>query len=367
MIYQSGPDIGELETEYVLQAMGDWYKEPYKFVEEFELAFAKYVGRKYALMTPNCTSAIHLLLKVFGVGGHKVMVPDLTWIASAAPISYLGATPQFVDIERDTWCISPGQIEERWTDDVKAIIAVDLYGNLCDWERLRAFSRKKNVPIIEDAAEAVGTFSAGRNGWASVFSFHRTKTITTGEGGMLVCDDEMIYNRCKVYRDHGRGRDSPMYQNEVVGYKYMPFNVQAAIGLAQLKRVDYLVGKKQQILQWYREELSGLQDVVMNTEPRRGKNGAWSSVLWFDPSERKVYKEKLIEACAKQKVPLRPFFYPLSSLNAYGARIDQFRKVNEVAYETHPHGVCLPSALNLTRKDVHTVCDALFVGLREVG
>ena len=169
-------------------------------------------------MTPNCTTAIHLILTALGIGeGDEVILPECTWIASEAPVTYLKATPVFCDIERDNWCLCPESLEKAITAKTKAIIVVDLFGNMPSMELIQSIAGKNSIPLIEDAAEALGSkyngTRAGKFGIGSVFSFHRTKTLTTGEGGMLILDDDKLFERCMFLRDHGRDPKGPVYYN----------------------------------------------------------------------------------------------------------------------------------------------------------
>ena len=224
-IYMAGPSVTQADEEIVLDALRNgWYgKNAYKYVELFEAEFAKYHNRAHALMTPNCTSAIHLLLKGLNIHeGDEIIVPECTWIATAAPIHYQRAKIVFADIDPINWCLTPETIEARITSKTKAVIVVDLYGNMPDMDAIKAVCDKHGIYLIEDAAEALGSkykdVKAGKFGVGSVFSFHRTKTLTTGEGGMLLIDDEQLYQRCKFLRDHGR-KPGSYYNTEITGMK----------------------------------------------------------------------------------------------------------------------------------------------------
>jgi perosamine synthetase len=230
-----------------------WYGEKkYWYVETFESEFARYHGRKYALMTPNCTSAIHLILLALGIGpGDEVIVPECTWIASATHITHVGAKTVFADVDEHTWCMSASSLEASITPNTRAVIVVDLYGNMPDMDALQAVADKHGIALIEDSAGAIGSVykgvNAGKFGIASVFSFHRTKTITTGEGGMLLLDDDGLFERCHFLRDHGRSKERH-YFNDEVAYKYMPCNLLASLGYAQFQRVEELVQAKRHLL-----------------------------------------------------------------------------------------------------------------------
>jgi perosamine synthetase len=363
-IYMAGPWITEHEVQTVADAMRNgWYENPYWYCEELQREFASYHNRKHALMTPNCTSAIHLLLTAIGIEeGDEVIVPECTWIATAAPINQLRAVPVFCDIERDSWCLDPESVERSITAQTKAIIVVDLYGNMPRMAELQAIADKHGLFLIEDAAEAVGSTlqgtKAGQFGIGSVFSFHRTKTMTTGEGGMLLLDDDRLFERCTILRDHGRHPGSATYLNEEVAYKYMPFNVQAALGYAQFQRIGELVAKKRWILNSYKEKLADLPDVEFNIEPADVVNGAWITAM-VPGASYGLDKHELMQRLAKVGVPSRPFFYPLSSLPAYPCAEEVYRARNPVAYDISSRGINLPGAMNLTEQQIDFVCDGI--------
>ena len=363
-IFAAGPSITQIEVNAVLDAVSNgWYERSYDYCERFQRDFAAYHGRRYALMTPNCTTAIHLLLAGLGLGeGDEVIAPECTWIGSTAGISYQRATPVFCDIEPDTWCIDPASVERAITPRTKAIIAVDLFGNMPRMELLQAIADRHGVPLIEDAAEAVGSTYRGRKagsfGIASTFSFHRTKTITTGEGGMLLLDDDRLFERCSFLRDHGRRKDGPAYWNLEVTFKYMPFNVQAALGWAQLQRIEELVSIKRHHLQTYRSLLAGVLDLQLNHEPEGGRNGAWITGLVFGLSHG-VTKQDALRELPSMGIPARPFFYPLSSMPAYGSRGSEMCHRNPVAYDISSRAINLPGAMNMTDEQLQFVCDRI--------
>lgn len=358
-IHMAGPSITELEERTVLDAVRNgWYgKQAYYYVETFEAAFAEYHDRRHALMTPNCTTALHLLLAGLGIGeGDEVIVPDCTWVGSTACVTYQRATTVFADIDPVHWCLTPASIAKAVTPRTKAVIVVDLFGNMPDWDGIKALCDERGILMIEDAAEALGSIyrgtRAGKFGIGSTFSFHRTKTITTGEGGMLLLDDEALYQRCKFLRDHGRAPGT--YFNTEITFKYMPFNLQAALGYAQFQRIDELVGKKRWIWRGFRERLADIPDLLLNPEPDYVTNGVWATALVFGASHGMTRDIALAEL-PKLGLPARPFFYPLSSLPAYPGREKEGRKNNPVAYRTSEHGINLPCALNLTEQDLDTV------------
>lgn len=363
-IYMAGPWITEHEIEIVNDAMRNgWYEKAYWYVETFQKEFAAYHNRKYGVMTPNCTTAIHLLLTALGISDDdEVIVPECTWIATAAPITYLRAKPVFCDIEPVNWCLDPQALERCITPRTKAIIVVDLFGNMAMMDEIAAIADKHGIPLIEDSAEALGSTykgtRAGKFGIGSVFSFHRTKTLVTGEGGMLLLDDQKLYERCMVLRDHGRRPGGPMYYNFEVTYKYMPFNLQAALGYAQFQRLDELVGKKREIWQMYKERLADVEDIELNAEPEGVYNSVWITALVFGKSHN-LSKQDAIDKLAEINIPSRPFFYPLSSLPAYPGHEERYRPLNPQAYDISARGINLPGALNLTEDQIDAVCDGI--------
>jgi len=359
-----GPSITELEIRAVMDAMQNgWYGDrKYWYVENFEREFAAYHGRKHALMTPNCTSAIHLLLAGLGIGpGDEVIVPECTWIASATHITHVGAKTVFSDIDEQTWCMSAESLRRAITPDTKAVIVVDLYGNMPDMDALRRVAEQHRIYLIEDAAGALGSVyrgaKAGSFGIGSVFSFHRTKTITTGEGGMLLLDDDALFKRCHFLRDHGRSPNKHYYNTEVA-YKYMPCNLLASLGYSQFQRVEELVQAKRHLLWRYRQAFADVPDVYLNSEPPEGRNGAWCTALVIGRSFG-LDKEQVIQALARMGLEGRPFFYPLSSIPAYGGASPEKQAVNPVAYDVSRRGICLPAAFRTTDGELLAYSNAI--------
>lgn len=354
-IQMAGPWITEHEEKIVSDAMRNgWYgKQAYHYVEAFESEFAKYHDRAFGLMTPNCTTALHLLLAGLGIGeGDEVIAPDCTWVGSVACITYQRAATVLADIDPIHWCLTPESIERCITPRTKAVIVVDLFGNMPDWDGINELCSRRGILIIEDAAEALGSVyqgvRAGKFGVGSTFSFHRTKTITTGEGGMLLLDDDALYRRCKFLRDHGRAPGT--YFNTEVTFKYMPCNLLAALGYAQFQRIEELVAKKRWILRAFRERLADIPDILLNPEPTHVTNGAWATALVFGKSHG-MTRDRALEEIPKLGLPVRPFFYPLTFLPAFN-REKEGRRNNPVAYDVSERGINLPCAFNLTDKEI---------------
>lgn len=356
-ILYAKPSIGELEIEYVNDAIRNgWGDHCYDYVYKFQDSFKEYLDVKYAIATSSCTGALHIALKTLGIqAGDEVIVPDATWVASVAPITYLGAKPVFVDVLPKTWCIDSKKIERAITLKTKAIIAVQLYGGMCEMDEILALARKHNLYVIEDSAEAIGSEykgkKAGTMGDFGVFSFHGTKTLTTGEGGMLVTNDDSMYEKASVLHDHGRDpKIQKMFWAEKVGFKYKMSNLQAALGYAQIQRVEELVAKKIEIFNGYKQALSNIDGVEMNHEQAYVKNSYWMPTIILDKN-LKIKRDELVEYLNEQGIGARPFFYPVSSF-------PEFSEVesNSVSYSLSKYGVNLPSNFELELTDLVLLC-----------
>lgn len=362
----SGPWITQKEIDYVTDAVTNaWYGNANMYHARFEKAFADYLGVRHATSLPSCTSAIHLSLAALGIGtGDEVIVPEITWIASAAPVSYVGATTVFADVDPVSWCLSAESFEECITPKTKAVIPVDIYGNMPDMDAILDVANHQNVAVVEDAAQAIGAEykgkKAGSFGVSGTFSFHGSKTMTTGEGGMLVTDDENLYQRAMVLRDHGRPPGDKMFCNTDVAFKYKMSSMQAALGLGQIERIDELIDRKRQIFSWYQEKLKDVEGVTLNSEAEDVKNTYWMVSVIID-SKLGLEKERLMRLLAEQNIDSRPFFRPLSSIPAYegSEQADLARRRNHVSYRIAPFGVNLPSGLNLDEEKVEYACHAL--------
>ena len=362
----SGPSIGQREIDYVREAVATaWYEQANVFHARFEEAFARLIGKQFAVALPSCTSAIHLSLLALGIGpGDEVIVPDVTWIASAAPIHYVGATMVFADIDPSTWCISAESLESCITDKTRAVIPVDLYGNMPDMNRIQEIAGRYDLAIIEDAAEAIGSrfkgAPAGSFGRTGVFSFHGSKTVTTGEGGMLVTDAADLHQRVLFLRDHGRAPGDKMFFNTEVAYKYKMSSMQAALGLAQIERLDELIARKRAVFHWYEEALADCPAVRLNAPGPDCFSSYWMVTAIIDPA-RGLDNAAVMARMDSAGIDCRPFFHPLSSIPALSslpqAALARARNLN--AYRVAPYGINLPSALSLSQDDVTYVAGRL--------
>lgn len=370
----AGPSITDKEVEYVTDAVRTaWYSDAGKYHDRFERAAADYFGVRHTISTPTGTSAIHLALWALGVGpGDEVIVPELTWIGSSAPISYLGAQPVFADVDADSLCLSARSFESAITPRTKAVIVVDLFGNLPDVSAIREVAARHGVAVVEDAAQALGSTwkdrHAGTLGDVGIFSFHGSKTVTTGEGGMLVTDNHELHQRALSLRDHGRrvtddrfiGDFDRYYYHFEIGNKFKMSSLQAALGLAQIERADELVAKKHAHFQWYRELLADVTELDLCEPTPPVKSSYWMPVVKVDPSLG-IRTRQLLERLEQRQIDIRPCYYPLSSQPAYAEfpSAQAAPERNRTAYEVSPYTFCLPSNLLMTRDDVARVAHAL--------
>lgn len=355
----AAPSITEREGELAREAaLTAWGPGHYAYNARFERMVAEFVGVAHAVSLPHATSGLHLALAAAGIGpGDEVIGPDVTWIASMAPVSYVGATPVFVDILSDTWCLDPDAVEAAITPRTRAIIGVDLYGSMCDWTRLRAIATLHNLVLIEDSAEALGSTYRGRQagslGDMAVFSFHGSKTITTGEGGMLVTDNPDLLARVQKLRDHGRPPGDRFFLNDEVAFKYKMSAVQAALGIAQMERIETLIAHKRQVFGWYSDRLSRIPGLQLNAEPHGVANSYWMVTAVPDAKYR-LTKFELQAALATEGIDSRPFFSRLSALSAYRHLGDIGQR--PVGDAISRAGINLPSGYNLTEELVDRIC-----------
>lgn len=362
------PSITELETRYAADAAANgWGAACYDYIVRFEREFGSYIGSDFAIATSSGTGALHMGLAALGIGpGDEVILADSNWVATAAPIVHLGATPVFVDVLDETWCIDPAAVERHLTPRTRAIIVTHLYGNLAEMDALLALGRRAGVPVIEDAAEAIGSMwgdrRAGSMGLFGTFSFHGTKTLTTGEGGMLVTSDPDFYERVLTLSNHGRARgQTKQFWADEIGFKYKMSNIQAAIGCAQLQRIEELVARKREILASYRIRLCVLLGVQMNCELEGTVNGAWMPTAVFHPLTG-ITREALQRGFAAADIDARVFFHPLSSLAMFEDRRD-----NVNAWDIPGRAINLPSYHDMSEDDIRRVSETLIAIARGEG
>ncbi|HVL08350.1 MAG TPA: DegT/DnrJ/EryC1/StrS aminotransferase family protein [Burkholderiaceae bacterium] len=358
-IFYTKPSITDLEIRYATDAAANgWGEKCYDYIHRFEAQFREHLGVKHAIATSSCTGALHMGMAALGIGpGDEVILADTNWIATASPIVHLGATPVFVDVLSDSWCLDPERVEAAITPRTRAIVAVHIYGNLCDMNRLLEIGNRHGIPVIEDAAEAIGSVWHGRRagsmGRFGSFSFHGTKTITTGEGGMFVTNDDALFEHVLTLSNHGRARgQTRQFWPDMVGYKYKMSNIQAAIGCAQVERIDELIAGKRRVFHAYAKALTGLP-LTMNPEPTGTVNGYWMPTIVVDPSVS-FDREHLLGLFKQRSIDGRVFFWPLSSQPMFTEKAG-----NEVSYGLWPRALNLPTYHDLSESDIERISDVI--------
>jgi len=349
------PDIGKDELKNVMEAVkSGWVSSKGPFIEEFEKKFSNYVGLKDGIATSNGTTALHLALAALGIGREdKVLVPSLAFVAVANAVMYTGAEPIFLESHPKYWCIDPSRIKEKIDNQTKAIIIVHLYGHPCDIDEIMRIAKDHRLYIIEDCAEAHGAEYKGKKvgsfGIINCFSFYGNKIITTGEGGMCLTNNGELASKMRILRDHGMIPDKK-YWHDVIGFNYRMTNLQAALGVAQLKKIDFLIDKKRQIATAYKRLLQDLDAVTPAPEMPWAKNVYWLySVL-----VKKAFRDKIIEHLKRQGIEARPFFHPIHILPPYKRSLTL-----PVAEELSATGLNLPSGSRLSENQIEEVVKSL--------
>lgn len=355
----SEPLLGGNEKKYVNECLDEgWVSSNGKFIARFEEDFARFCGVKHALSCCNGTVALHLALLALGIGpGDEVIVPTVTFVATANAVHYVGATPVFADSERTTWNLDPAEVERKITPRTRAIIPVHLYGLPCEMDALEAIARKHGIHLIEDAAESHGGEYRGRRtgslGTVSTFSFYGNKNLTTGEGGMCLTDDDALAAKIRLLK--GQGMDPQRrYWFAVIGYNYRMTNLAAALGVAQLERADWLLARRREVFGWYRERLASNSAVELQPELSHTRHACWMFTVLL-PGEGS--RNEAAAALHRAQIETRPVFPcmhllpPYQHLAAAGSL--------PVGEDISRRGLNLPTSPTLTRADVERVCDAL--------
>jgi perosamine synthetase len=357
----AAPALVGREREYVLDCLDStWISSSGRYLDRFEAAFAAFCGVAHAIPCCNGTVAVHLALLAHGVGaGDEVIVPTLTYVATANPVTYCGGKPVFVDAEPRTWNMDPERVAEAITPRTRGIIVVHLYGHPVDMDPILELAERNDLWVIEDAAEAHGATYRGRTvgsmGSLSTFSFYGNKIITSGEGGMVVSDDDGLAATVRQLR--GQGQDPERrYWFPMVGYNYRMTNIAAAIGLAQLERIDWHLGRRREIAGWYREELAAEEGIELSPEASWAESAFWINCAVVDES-RFGSRDDLMAALDDAGIETRPFFYPLHTLPMY--RGDNEDKSFPVAEDLGRRGLNLPSSATLRRDEVAYICERL--------
>lgn len=357
----AAPALVGNERAYVLDCIDStWISSTGKYIDKFESGFAEFCGVKQALTCCNGTVALHLALLALGVGpGDEVLVPTLTFVATANAVTYCGARPVFVDAEAETWNMDAGKLRELITPRTKGIIVVHLYGHPMDMDPVMQLARERGLFVVEDAAEAHGAEYKGR--WAgslgdiATFSFYGNKIITTGEGGMVTTDNAELAAKVRQLRGQGQDPDR-RYWFPIVGYNYRMTNIEAAIGLAQLEKVDWHMARRRENAELYRKHLAGHPNFILSPEMPWARNAYWITCVVLGDGISKS-RDEVAASLKEVGIETRPFFYPMHILPMYRelAAGRQF----PVADKLGARGLNVPSSASLTEEEIAYVCEAL--------
>ena len=353
-VYQ--PDLSGNEKKYVNECIdSSWISSKGSFIGRFETTFADRIGVQHATSVCNGTVALHLALLALGVGpGDEVIVPTLTYIAPVNAITYTGATPIFVDSLPDTWQIDPEDVVRKLTPKTKAILPVHLYGQACDMSRLKSIAEQHRIFIVEDCAEAFGTYvgkaHVGTLSDIAVFSFFGNKSITTGEGGMVVSNDLTLIERARHFKGQGLATHRE-YWHDVIGYNYRLTNIASAIGVAQLERADEFLARKQLIAERYRAKLAHIPITFQKIDPDTTHSHWMISILTRSPEQR----EPLRQALATAGIETRPLFYPAHTMPMYAHSYRRYPVAEDLSWR----GINLPSWPGLTDEQVGQICSVI--------
>lgn len=357
-IYQ--PDLSGKEREYVLECLDStWISSKGRFIQEFEGGFADFVGAPHAISVCNGTVALHLALLALGIGqGDEVIVPSLTYIASVNAIHYVGATPVFCDSLSGTWQMDPADVERRITPRTRAIMAVHLYGGACDMPKLMALCKQHGLKLVEDCAEAIGTRLDDRHvgtfGDVSTFSFFGNKTITTGEGGMVVCREPALDSLLRRLRGQGLAANQE-YWHDIVGYNYRMTNICAAIGLAQLERVNVVLEQKIRLAGSYRRALADAPVTFQSSSSGEIASHWMITILAPDQASRNLVRKALANA----GIETRPTFPLVHDMPMYLDPSIQLPSAKDIS----KRGINLPSWHKLEDETVDEIAGIIKVCL----
>lgn len=354
-VYQ--PSITNLEKKYVNECLdSSWISSRGKYVDLFENSFAQKTNVDYALTVCNGTVALHLALLALGIGpGDEVIVPTFTYIASVNAIVYCGAIPVFVDSLEETWQVDPEDIVKKITSKTKAIMVVHLYGQPCDMDSICKISEENDVFLVEDCAEGFGSYykekHVGSFGDISTYSFFGNKTITAGEGGMVVTNNETLYRRAVHLKGQGLA-EHRQYWHDVVGYNYRMTNIACAIGQAQLERSDELIAKKRKIADFYYSAFEGTHIKTHKEQPDT-THSYWMNSVILDCNQEQ--RDEFRNYLSSKGIDTRPLFYPVHTMPMYSHRYQSHR----VSEDISRRGFNIPSYPDLTEYELQYICKTL--------
>lgn len=360
MILTAGPSITQKEIDYVSDAVANgWNQNWNSYLVKLEKAFCKEFSMKHALLTSSCTGAMHMGIRALGIGpGDEVIVPELTWVATASVVNYVGATPVFVDVDPSTWTLDPESFEKAITAKTKAVMPVHLYGHPANMPIIMEIAQKNGLKVLEDAAPAIGAKAhgqyAGTFGDIAAFSFQGAKMMVTGEGGILLTNNDEYFASIKQFSEHGRSKDpKKTFWIETIGYKYKMSNIQAALGLGQFERIGELVDKKRLIFSWYKSRLADLKGIALNEEASWAKSIYWMTSMYME-RDFQISRDQLMQLLKKDGIDTRPVFPTISKYPMWYSDCH-----NPSAVKISENSINLPSGHNLKESEVDYICNCI--------
>ncbi len=356
-IYLDAPNLGKREKEYLNRAIDENYISIYgPYVPQFEERFAKFIDTRKAVSVQSGTAAIHIALYELGIGpGDEVIVPALSFVATANPILYVGAIPVFVDVNIDTWNIESEEIEKVITEKTKAIIPVHLYGIPSDMDSIIEIATRYNLYIIEDATESLGATYKGKMtgtfGDFGCFSFNGNKLITTGGGGMIVTNNIKKGEHIKFLVNQARDAKRGYYHPEL-GFNYRMTNLEASLGLAQMERIEEFLNKKRKFAEIYREELGNSPYIKFQSQYPNSEPSYWLNAIFI---EKDINIEEFRKKLLDRGIPTRRIFVPMVEFPYFEKRMNSYKN----SYKIYERGLCLPSSTLNKEEDIFAVCKVI--------
>jgi len=348
------------ETKYVNDALESTWISDGKYIDLFEKEFSQILGASYGISSSNGTTALHLALLSHNIGpGDEVIVPDFSFITATNVTLYTGATPVFADVDKDTWCIDPQSIANLVSDKTKAIIPVHTYGNVCEMEKICRIAQKNDLIVVEDAAEALLSRYkkryAGSMGDSGCFSFQSAKTITMGEGGIILTNDIRLDQKMRILRSHGM-RPGKKYWHDAIGYNFRLTNIQAALGYSQLEHIEDIIAQRKRIYETYRKQLINIKYVTMQKFSKNVMPVVWAMAIKIDQLGTSKTRDDIMDELSEKGIETRPGFYPASKMPPY----KNYRKDSVCHSESiSSQIVLLPTFLSLDDDTIKYICDNL--------
>jgi dTDP-4-amino-4,6-dideoxygalactose transaminase len=371
-LFLSPPDVSGRERALVMEAFDSNYVAPAgPMLDRFEAELAGYTGFKHVVAVSSGTAALHLALHILGVGrGDGVIAPSLTFMGGVAPIHYVGATPVFVDVEADSWCLDPGMIEAACATaraaglNPKVVLPADLYGQCASIDAIESAAAPLGLDVVLDSAEGIGALydgrHAGKGARAAAYSFNGNKIITTSGGGALASDDADLIARARYLATAAR-QPVAHYEHTEIGYNYRLSSLSAAVGIGQLEQIEAKVARRRAIFERYKAELSALPGISFAPEAAHRRHTRWLSVMLIDPAQTGIDREQLRLKLEEANIESRPVWKPMHLQPVFA---EAPRLLTGVSERLFGQGLCLPSGSGMSDADVHRVCDVIAKSIR---